>query len=367
MTPFSRQPSPSEHHVGVFGDLLPDCLLEAVGARCVPVHLPDVTGAALPEIPAVSSRLEGFLDDHVRQFLLRFAGGHFDGLPAIVFCREDAAAHVAYVYAAELQRQGLAPAAPRLILWNMVHRPGPAARMFNLRACEALWHDLAAVGLARPDPAALARAHAMGLERQTALMRVEALQRADPPRLSGADVLALRLARRSLAPQDHLQLLELALDGADQAPPRAGLRIGCVGSALSSVAAHHAVEVHGTVVCDLLPLGESWPVPLPDAFDGVQSVLDAAAGFALCPRIVPTGRHRAELVRRLVEARCDLVLIQLSQGDDSFGWEIPDLTRDLRARGIGVLNLGFRDSRPGTGWLADAGAAVAAYSTEPRA
>lgn len=358
----SRMTDPATTRVGLFGDVFPECLIEAAGGVCVAVHLPSAD--ALPSAPEVAARIEPFVDDHVRQFLLRLAAGHHADLGAIVFCREDAAAHIAYVYAAELVRQGLAPQGPRLILWNAVHRAGAAAQRFNLRSCERLWHDLHGVGLTLPDAAALAHAHAQGLVRQQALARLEADQCADAPRVSGARALALRSAGRALSPLAHAQLIDRALAEARRAAPRSGLRIGCVGSALSSVAAHDAVEAHGTVVCDLLPLGEIWPVPLPMVLDGVQSILDHAADAALCPRIVPTGRYRAELVRRLVAARCDLVLIQLAQADDSFGWEIPDLTRDLAGHGIRVLNLGFRDSVPSADWLNRARAAVASIASE---
>lgn len=344
--------------IGLFGDGLPELLVQAAGGRCEAVHLPHSLPSHLPE--AVAGLVEPFVDDHVRRFLGAFAAGAFDGLRAIVFSRDDAPALVAYLYAAELRRQGLAPAEPRLVLWNLVHREDLWAAEFNRRQCHRLWQELEAAGLRRPDTAAFAAAHAAARARQSALARLTERQRAAA--IPGAEALRWRNAGRFLEPADHAQLLQAAL--AEPARPRPGLRIGCVGSALASPAAHAAVEARGTVVCDLLPLGETWPVPVPTEAS-VEAVLAVTAADPFCPRIVPPGRYRRALVDRLVQARCDLVLVQLAEGDDAFGWEMPALRRELAARGIRLVDLGFRGSEPTADWLARARAAVAEQAGAP--
>lgn len=65
------------------------------------------------------------------------------------------------------------------------------------------------------------------------------------------------------------------------------------------------------------------------------------------------------MVKALVDVRCTLVVCQLSQTDDTFGWEIPALASELAAQGMTLVNLGFRDARPDDAWLQAASQQIA--------
>ncbi len=75
---------------------------------------------------------------------------------------------------------------------------------------------------------------------------------------------------------------------------------------------------------------------------------DLMAGDPFCLRI----SHRRSVIAKQCWTRskrpsATLLLCQLAQTDDTFGWEIPGLAKALQARDIGFVNLGFRDAVPG--------------------
>ena len=142
--------------VGVFGLGVPEGAIAASGAVCVHVNF-----GPIPDDEPIRAVIEPFVDHEVRVFLNRFALGDFNGMTAIVFARDDAAAVTAYQYATEWVRQGRAPqGAPRLFLFNLVHAATAVARRFNDIQCDKLQDFLVDLGLARPDPARIGRSPA---------------------------------------------------------------------------------------------------------------------------------------------------------------------------------------------------------------
>lgn len=346
--------------LGIFGNGLPEGIVAATGAQLQHVHVApepelDITAAG------IAAFMEPFLDAHVRIFLHRLFAGRFDHLKAIVFCRDDAPALLAYQYALELGRLGFGSARmPRLLLWNMVHKQGAAAARFNLVQLDRLWLALSRLGCAMPETEALRTSAAAEYARAVALGRLEELRKHDAPGIDGASAMRWRNAGRYLTARRHCELLEAALDGLSRRGPREGARIGLVGSQLDCAESYATIEAFGTIVCDLQPLGEVWP--LPGAGEpNPQTVLAAAAADPFCPRSDPPARFVDAMVERCVEARCDVVLAQLGANDDSFGWDVPGLRHRLEENGIALIDLGFRDHRPAPEWLASVRQALGAH------
>ncbi len=332
--------------VGLFGNGIPEVVIAAVGA--CPVHLSLDHGGQRHEVDRV---VEPFVEPETRIFLNRLLGGEFADYRGIVFARDDAAALTAYQYAREWLRQRPADGVPPLFLWNFIHTDSGPAQAFNRVQGGKLAAFLQGVGLAAPA-AGWADAVADEGARRAALARMQALVGRG---ISGAVAMCWRNAGRFIEAGRHARLIDDAL------PPQgvqAGRRIGLVGSALGSAAVYEALEETGTIVCDLQPWGAVWPGPevaMPD----LDTLLAGMARNPYSPRIVPPTAHRAALVEALVAAGCEVVVCQLSQHDDSFGWEIPSLAAELEARGIGFINLGFRDHEPDAEWCAAAAARVA--------
>ena len=86
--------------IGLFGNGVPETLIAAAGA--VPVHL---SFGIATTTHAIASIIEPFVDEEVRNFLIRLMTGAFSDYRGIVFSRDDAPALIAYHYASEWIRQ----------------------------------------------------------------------------------------------------------------------------------------------------------------------------------------------------------------------------------------------------------------------
>lgn len=335
----------SQPHIGIFGNGVPEALLAAAGVQ--PVDVRSAPDGVAPQTPAIAALIEPFLDDHARLFLHRLFSGRLDHLAAIVFPRDEAAALTAFHYAREIVRLGIATCRPRLHLFNLVHRDGPAALRFNRSEAARLWSEL---GVAAPTEAALSTALAAERARAAALSRLaEARSRG---RVTGTDAMVWRNAGRVLAADHHADLLTAALAG-PPAPPATGPRLALIGAPTNDIALCSALETIGPIVADPHPMGDVWPAPLP-AGDSLDDILIAAAADPFCPRIVPPARHPQAVIAACVAARADFALFQLDQHDDLLGWDLPTLRVGLAAHGIPLADLGFRDHRPDAGWRENA-------------
>src|SRR5690606_2548143 len=100
-----------------------------------------------------------FVDEEVRNFLVRLMRGEFAGLAGIIFSRDDAPALVAYQYASEWIRQDRERGpTPPLFLWNLVHANTRPVADFNRIQADKLFDFLETIGLSRPTDRSLANA-----------------------------------------------------------------------------------------------------------------------------------------------------------------------------------------------------------------
>ncbi|GGL61531.1 2-hydroxyacyl-CoA dehydratase family protein [Wenxinia marina] len=329
--------------VGLFGDGCPEALIAACGARPAEVKAPPAGDADVPRSEVVASILETFVDPYAAAFLHRLAAGWYDGYAALVFVRDDVAALTAYQYATELRRQGLiAGKGPRFLLWNLVRARTDSAHRFNMVQAERLIGELTALlGTSFGD---LAAAQAAEDRRRAALSRMEAA------RPSARQALIWRNAGRWLPPDEHAGLLDADLAGAD-ATTRP--RLGLVGTATIDPAFHAMLDRCGSLVADLQPYGRVWPACHAGGED-LDALLRAVAADPLHLRAAPPASCRRALLEGL--AGCDVVVSQVDPSDDGFGWEVPALRDALGARGVPLVDLGFRPPAPDAAWL-DAAAA----------
>ncbi|WP_196260928.1 2-hydroxyacyl-CoA dehydratase family protein [Pelagibacterium limicola] len=341
--------------VGVFGNCAPEVLIEAAGAIPVQLAMGSRQNAGGQRSP-IDEVIEPFVDAEVRRFLRRLFDGAFSPYRAIIFPRDDASALIAYQYATEWVRQGQADkGVPPLFLWNLVHTDSVPVRDFNRRQADRLFGFLKEIGLTPPDSLALAHA---GQQQARQSRLLGALQETVGNTMSGGTAMRWRNAGRFMSASEHADLLERA-QGVKVRSPASGCRIGLVGSALASTATYEMLESIGPVVCDLQPWGQMWPLDLAGA-EEIDAILAALAADPFCPRITPASLHRTALVEALTTARCDIVVCQLAQTDDTFGWEIPSLAAQLERCGTRFINLGFRDPEPDEQWLAESLKAIAA-------
>lgn len=341
---------------GLFGNSLPDIFPASAGFRVV-----DVKSVPDSEIDRrwdpVAPFIEPFVDDYVRHFLHRLGCGAFANFRAIVFCREDAAAMVAYQYALELRRQGiLAEAEPALLLWNLEHGKSPDVRQFNERQLSGLMEQMKTLGGTGLEPERLAEhLHAVS-SRQDLLRDIADQQAGDQPRLPASACFDIRHAMRYLTPDAAANRLSEVRDALPALPVVKGPRIALVGTALDDRRFYQMLDEVGVLVADLQPFGAVWPLPISEHTDQSRvdlprHLLQTAAENPLSPRNRMPGQWLDKVAEICVASRCDWVVAQMDQNDDTFGWDVPPLKQRIEASGIGWINLGFRDFRPDNAWF----------------
>lgn len=343
--------------IGIFGNRFPEVVLHAAGC-----HTTDVK--AIPDVelddhhPGIASLIEPFLDDYTQAFLHRLFTGRFSALQAILFCRQDASALVAYQYAQEYLRQGRCEnptVIPRLLLWNAEFGDTEAIHRFNLFQVRTLWQSLNDCGIAEPNEAALQQAFQLNAERQALLCKLDEKLTAARPLLSGSEALCWRQAGRYMTTEQHLESLQAALDELAHRPGQGGHRFGLYGSFTDDMNLYQLIDQHGALVCDQQPMAEGWPVPALGDSPSVDSLMQSIETDPLVSR----GRSSLETLKALVArykaSECQTVILQLDDHDDTLGWDIPQLKQRLAESGINALHLGFRPLRPDAAWLADAG------------
>lgn len=160
-----------------------------------------------------------------------------------------------------------------------------------------------------------------------------------------------RNAGRYLGAGEHARLLEAGVAASAGRTPRGGARIGLVGSPTADGWLYDLIEEAGTIVADPHPYGLAWPPPVPPAGPtSLDAILRAATCNALDPRSLPVAAHRRAVVDACVAARCDLVVFQLDEHDDCFGWDLPAIRDSLEEAGIAAVDLGFRPGWDDPDW-----------------
>lgn len=349
-----RTPTGPEPCIGVFGNSAPEVLLAAAGFRVLDVKATRDEDADTAGLSDITAYVEPFVDDHARCFLHRLARGDLAHCRAIVFGREDAAALVAYQYALELQRQQVIGPSPRLLLWNLEQGGEAAVLAFNRAQCERLWEQLTALGGVRPDARRLAAIVRAYHRRQAGLAELDPVQGLDAASLTAEECFEIRHAARYLDASIHADCLQAVLATLADRPARSGPRLGLVGTALDDRSVYRMLDRVGVLVADLQPFGAVWPAPVtePDGrWEGTDTLLRDLAADPFSPRSRQPDQWLEAVVAACAAARCDRVIAQMDQNDDTFGWDLPPLREALAQRGIGLINLGFRDLRPSADWL----------------
>ncbi|MBF9042261.1 hypothetical protein HKCCE4037_02905 [Rhodobacterales bacterium HKCCE4037] len=335
--------------IGLFGDGLPEALIRAAGATPLDVK---AANKVVPD-PRITPYLEPFMDKSAADVLHRLARGAFDGFAGLIFSRDDSAGLTAYQYAFELRRIGVLPDGPPLHLWNLVHTDSAPAHRFNMTEAARLDAFLTRAcghGFAKGLPDASAAESA----------RDAALSRMDEAGLPPRDAHVWRNAGRWLAPETHAALLEEALQTAPPAPT--GPAIGLVGSAIADPALYAMLGRIGPLKADLQPYGQPWPAI--HAADGpIDDVIRTIAAYPLHVRAAPAGRFRSALLDRL--KACDVVIALLAPHEESLGWDLPALHRDLSRHNVPLVDLGFLPDDMDANWQDQAFARIRAAVEVP--
>ncbi|WP_343941874.1 2-hydroxyacyl-CoA dehydratase family protein [Pseudonocardia zijingensis] len=253
---------------------------------------------------------------------------------------------------------------PSVHYLDKAYIPSPAASRFNRAALEGLADAVASWSGTPLTTHALERAVDVMNTSRALLARVAALRKANPPRITGPDALAVFGSAAVMPREAHNDLLAAFLE--DTPPPVAPtdpVRIHLAGSPQDHPAVYRAIETCGAVVVgDDHCWGDRcawWPVRSGGApLDGIAARYDA---MPACSVEFPLARTVERCVDAAVGSRPDGVIFFDLDGDEAQLWETPDEIAALRAAGIPTLHL---PRQPYTAHLPeDVTAQIAAFVT----
>ncbi|HEX4520674.1 MAG TPA: 2-hydroxyacyl-CoA dehydratase family protein [Gaiellaceae bacterium] len=219
-------------------------------------------------------------------------------------------------------------ALPELFFLDLLHVPARTSARYGLDRFRELRAVLARWSGSPVTDDAIREAAAEADESCRLLAALSKLRRASPPKLSGADSLAVIGAGASLSAPAYNEILAALLAETTDPLDNPRQRIYLTGSAHSSPEVYDALESDGSVV-----VGEdhSWGEPL----SSVPALGDGDPVAALATRYLADPGPRAERVAREASASgADIVISWIRTGEDALAWELPALRAALAPTGI---------------------------------
>ncbi|WP_194409818.1 2-hydroxyacyl-CoA dehydratase family protein [Microbacterium cremeum] len=311
--------------VGIVGNDVPRQLVLASGAT---PHR--VTGSWTGDVDPVARDLLGAADAVAGRILSQVRAGRLD-CDALVVCA-DSQANVRLFYVL----RSIAPELP-LHLVDLPRAPSTAARRFARFQFAGLVAFLTGLTGQALDAAALARSADAERALGSALERLRARRRAEPPQCSGALALEALLDAARLDPADAV----VRVDGARSDVPQTAVRVHLTGSSHPDAGLYRALEEQGCVIVsedhdtgDGAWLGVAVDAAtVEEAIDGlVDRHFDRVGGSATA-----SSAARALLTR-------DTALLGAARGvggvirelDEAPAWDVPDQAELLGEIGVAL-------------------------------
>ena len=301
-------------------------IIRAAGLRPVVIR-----GAATPT-PAADQHLEpAAFPGRIRQLVEAAMTGQLNDAACIVLPRTSESDYKCFLYLRELVRRRLLRLAGPIVLFDLLQSQGREVAAYNAGRTRALFAALApaaGTGLLDGVREQIARTNAA----RAAVRRLLAL-RNHPPRITGAEVLPLIGAFWCLAPEAYASLALAAADSIAGRPPLVRPRVLLLGAPVDGPALHAAIEAHGAVV-----VAETSPWGIDAAGEDVADEADPLAAIAEKYRRDASGPRAPVIDTRCWTARAlagvDAVVVSLPPDDAVFGWDYPNLCRQLQAPDI---------------------------------
>jgi benzoyl-CoA reductase/2-hydroxyglutaryl-CoA dehydratase subunit BcrC/BadD/HgdB len=219
-------------------------------------------------------------------------------------------------------------ALPEPFFLDLLHLPAPTSARYGLDRLLELRAELERWSGSPFSDDSIRDAAGEADESRRLLAALSKLRRASPPKLSGADSLAVIGAGAALPAAAYNELLAALLAETIEPLENPRQRIFLTGSAHSSPEVYEALESDGSVV-----VGEdhSWGEPL----SGLAALGAGHPVAALATRYLGDRGFPAERVAREASAAgADIVISWIRAGEGALAWELPALRAALAPTGI---------------------------------
>ncbi len=221
----------------------------------------------------------------------------------------------------------------------------PTTRQFYAEELQDLIAKLEALSGNKVTEEKLAASIETYNEARRLLRQIEALQKQDPPLLTGAEMLALHLSATNMPVEDYIELLKAFLaDAGNRAKPDGHrARLLFIGSALDNPEYIRIIEGKGgLVVADTICLGSMMfgDEAKIDRANVINSLADYYLDRIVCPRMID---NRDKLHRYILDTakdyKVDGVVYAKMQNCECWGGENVFLEQELKDAGIPLLNV----------------------------
>lgn len=254
--------------------------------------------------------------------------GQLNDAGCVVLPRTSEPDYKCFLYLRELVRRQLLQLSGPILLFDLLQSNGGEVAAYNAARTRALMATLVAAGK-MPSLEALREEIARANAARAAVRRLITL-RNHPPRVTGAEVLPLIGAFWYVEPLEYVPLATAAADSIARRQPLVRPRILLLGAPVDGAGLHRAIEEHGAIV-----VAETGPWGVGTAGEDVSDDPDPFAAIAEKYRRDASGpRTPAVDIQRwtaLVLPSIDAVVVSLPPDDAVFGWDYPNLRKQLRA------------------------------------
>jgi benzoyl-CoA reductase/2-hydroxyglutaryl-CoA dehydratase subunit BcrC/BadD/HgdB len=280
--------------------------------------------------PAADHVLEPDLfPNRLRQLVEAAMTGRLADVAAIVLPRSSDPDYKGFLYLRELERRGIAPKMPPILLFDLLQGDDSDACAYNADRVRDLALRLAQLA-GRQRRADELRDAIVSADRARAAARKLHALRNDLPRIAGADALPLLGAFWQLEPERYATLAHAAVDTLAGQEPLEGPRVLVAGVPVDAPAMHAAIEAEGAVVvAELSPFGGSGTSADVGIADEPFAVLANHYSRESIGARLPVHALMHKLATLLDGAQA--VVLSQPQEDGSFGWDYPRV-RELLAR-----------------------------------
>ena len=279
--------------------------------------------------------MEAGLDPAVRSLFDQFVRGTWDHADLIVL---DRSLRDLYYYLKELVRLGLAPALPRLHLFDLLLARDLPVQRYNARQVEMLVDAVEHASGRRLGVADLEDAAARADEVRAEYRRLDEQRRRGV--VLGSEALGRIAAVRAGSPEEQKSALQSYNESLEAREPVDRPRLLLVtGDAGDVPALHHAVEQAGAmIVAEDYRWGSRTAVAgHVESTDPVAAIAATAHRDGSGPELAPFGA-RVQWALAAAEG-VDGAVLQVSPDDRVLGWYLPELREALTRLGVPVLTV----------------------------
>jgi benzoyl-CoA reductase/2-hydroxyglutaryl-CoA dehydratase subunit BcrC/BadD/HgdB len=302
------------HVIAYLGNAVPVELIVAAGA--VPLLM---RGDPSEDTPLGDVYLDDDFDGDLRSVYQRIVSGYYNHASLIILPRSSNGYLYLYYFLLETRRLRAEPY-PEVVLFDVLQTPFWSTGQYVYQRVWDLKKTLDRVTGKPITDAALTDAIATCNRTRRALLALNDLRRAVPPRVSGTSMLRAIAGLGNAVPQDGLTGLRVMVKGAPHEDTRFYSLVeslGCVIVADDHTTGERAIEhLVDETVAPVAALADHYHLHAP----GIRSFPQAA--------------QDARFVEIVDAAHVQAVIFFHDEFDDTLGWDYPEQKRLLDARGI---------------------------------